>query len=102
MDRREFMLMLGGAMAAAHASHAEQKAMPVIGFLGLASPSPFARLWPRSDKDWLNPATSPRGQSGVDLWGYFEGIGVPQRPAGVRRSTLSSKLLRWVDRLLSR
>ncbi len=42
MRRRELMLLLGGMMTAAGASRAQQKAMPVVGFLSLASPGPFA------------------------------------------------------------
>jgi putative tryptophan/tyrosine transport system substrate-binding protein len=40
--RRDLMLVLAGAMTAPRALRAQQKAMPVIGFLGLASPGPFA------------------------------------------------------------
>jgi putative tryptophan/tyrosine transport system substrate-binding protein len=42
MQRREFLLLLGGAMTVARAPQAQQKAMPVIGFLGNASAGPFA------------------------------------------------------------
>jgi len=46
MRRREFMLLLGGAMTA-RALHAQQRAMPVIGYLGSATPAANARLLPR-------------------------------------------------------
>jgi putative ABC transport system substrate-binding protein len=42
MRRRELLLLLGGMMPAAQPLHAQQKAMPVIGFLGGTSPGPFA------------------------------------------------------------
>jgi hypothetical protein len=48
MNRRELMLLLGSAMTAARALRAQQKAMPVIGYLGSGSPGSGARLWPRS------------------------------------------------------
>jgi len=42
MNRRELLLLLGGAMTVAPALRAQQKSMPVIGFLGSASPTSFA------------------------------------------------------------
>jgi len=44
MSRRELMLLLGSGMTAARTLHAQQKAMPVIGFLGLTSPGPAAAM----------------------------------------------------------
>jgi putative ABC transport system substrate-binding protein len=40
MRRRELLPMLGGAMTAAPAARAQHKAMPVIGYLSSASPTP--------------------------------------------------------------
>src|SRR5467141_3725426 len=42
MRRREFMVLLAGMMTSARGSRAQQKARPVIGFLGAASPGPNA------------------------------------------------------------
>jgi putative ABC transport system substrate-binding protein len=44
MTRRELMLVLGGAMTAPRPLRAQQKAMPVIGFLSIASSGPSAPL----------------------------------------------------------
>ena len=42
MNRRELMLLLGGAITAPRALCAQQKVMPVIGFLSGSSPGPYA------------------------------------------------------------
>jgi putative ABC transport system substrate-binding protein len=42
MRRRELILLLAGALTVARAAHAQQKGMPVIGFLGSTSPAPYA------------------------------------------------------------
>jgi putative ABC transport system substrate-binding protein len=65
MRRRELMLLLlGGAMTAAGRSlHAQQKAMPVIGFLSVTSPGP------------LVPFTTAFRQ-GLSETGYIEGQNV--------------------------
>ena len=40
MRRRELMLLLAGALTAPHVVCAQQKAMPVIGYLNAAKPTP--------------------------------------------------------------
>jgi putative tryptophan/tyrosine transport system substrate-binding protein len=41
VNRRELLFLLSCAVAAPHALHAQQKTMPVIGFLGVPSPGPY-------------------------------------------------------------
>jgi putative tryptophan/tyrosine transport system substrate-binding protein len=63
MTRREFLLLLTAAMIAARTLSAQQKAMPVIGFLGGTSPGPMA------------PFTAAFRQ-GLSETGYVEGQNV--------------------------
>jgi len=42
LNRRELMLLVGGALMAARPLRAQQKVMPVIGLLSVGSPEPFA------------------------------------------------------------
>jgi hypothetical protein len=51
MNRRELMLLLGATMTAARALRAQQKAMPVIGYLSATSPGPAAPGVARSARD---------------------------------------------------
>jgi hypothetical protein len=46
INRREVTFLLGGAVIAARAVGAQQKAMPVIGYIGNATPAANARLLP--------------------------------------------------------
>jgi putative ABC transport system substrate-binding protein len=64
MRRRELMLLLGGAMTAARGLRAQQKAMPVIGFLHIGAPG--ARV---------DPQVAAFGQ-GLGEAGYVEGKNV--------------------------
>src|SRR5215469_8989245 len=42
MRRRELLALLGSAPASSRSVHAQQRAMPVFGFLGSTSPGPYA------------------------------------------------------------
>src|SRR5438552_1549612 len=63
MGRRELLLLLAGAMAAAPRLSAQQKAIPVIGFLGGTSPGP-------------NAANVVAFRQGLSEGGYVEGQNV--------------------------
>jgi putative tryptophan/tyrosine transport system substrate-binding protein len=53
VDRREFMLVLGGAIIAARPLRAQQKSMPVIGFLNGGSPDGLKRYVAAFRQSWL-------------------------------------------------
>ena len=63
MNRRGLLLLLAGAMTAARALRAQQKAMPVIGFLSSVSPGPLA-------------ASVAELRQGLSETGYVEGQNV--------------------------
>ncbi len=77
MRRRDLMLLLAGAMTAAPALRAQQKTMPVIGFLATGSPSFYGPLYVAAFQQALSDA------------GYVEGKNVRIE-------------YRWADRSLDR
>jgi putative ABC transport system substrate-binding protein len=76
MRRRELMLLLGSMMTAARSLRAQQKAMPVIGFLGLSSP---------------NASSVAAFRLGLGDTGYVEGqnVAIEYRWAEDRRDRLA-------------
>ena len=80
MRRRELMLVAGGAVMTPHVLFAEQKAMPVIGFLSSASAGPFA------------PFVAAFHQ-GLSDTGYIEGQKFSDRvPLGRRVTTIGYQI----------
>jgi len=71
MRRRAQLLLLGGAVIAPRALRAQQKAMPVIGFLSSVSRGPLA-------------ASVAEFRQGLSETGYVEGqnVAIEYRPAG--------------------
>jgi putative ABC transport system substrate-binding protein len=87
VNRRELLLLLAGAVTAARALRAQQKAMPVIGFLGGTSPGPMA------------PFTGAFRQ-GLSETGYVEGqnLTIEYRWAEGRYDQLPALAADFVDR----
>ena len=63
MNRRKLMVLLGGGMIASRGARPQQKAMPVIGFLGSTSPGP-------------NEPALAAFRQGLNETGYVEGQNV--------------------------
>ena len=80
MKRRDLMLLLAGAMTAARALYAQQKAMPVIGFLSSGShdqTGPFMAVFRQrlseagyvDGQNWRSKTAGRRGtMSGCPRW----------------------------------
>jgi putative ABC transport system substrate-binding protein len=85
MNRRELLLLLlGGGMTAARALRAQQKAMPMIGFLGLASAGPFAPFV-AAFREGLSEAGYVEGQNVAVEYRWVEGRDdrLPELTAGL-------------------
>jgi putative ABC transport system substrate-binding protein len=61
--RRELLLLLGGGMTAARALRAQQKAMPVIGYLSATSPGPSSAPYVAAFRRGLNETGYVEGQN---------------------------------------
>jgi putative tryptophan/tyrosine transport system substrate-binding protein len=72
MKRRELLLLLGGAMTAPRPLRAQQKAMPVIGFLGSDAPGPTAP-WGAAFRQGLTETGYVEGQDLAIEYRWAEG-----------------------------
>jgi hypothetical protein len=89
VTRRELILLLGGAVIAPRVLRAQQKPMPVIGFLGSASPGPFAP-YVAAFQQGLSDAGYVDGQNVSIEYRWAEGIMI-----GCRRWRPISFAVRW-------
>src|SRR3977135_200324 len=72
MKRRELLIALGGAVTYPLASHAQQKAMPVIGILSPASYDPFS-TFVTAFRQGLSEAGYVEGQNVAIEYRFAEG-----------------------------
>jgi putative ABC transport system substrate-binding protein len=72
VKRREFMLLLGVAMTA-RSLRAQQKAMPVIGFLSIVSPGPSYEPLVAAPRQGLSDAGCVEGQDVAIEYRWAEG-----------------------------
>src|SRR6516162_9531094 len=87
MNKRDFITLLGGAVAWPLAAGAQQPSMPVIGFLGLGSPRPMERM-------------VAAFRQGLAKAGYVEGqnVAIEFRWAGFQSARLPSLAVELVHR----
>jgi ABC-type uncharacterized transport system substrate-binding protein len=72
MKRRDFITIIGGAVALPLPARGEQKAMPVIGYLGIAAPGPFAPFV-AAFRRGLNETSYVEGQNVLIEYRWAEG-----------------------------
>jgi putative ABC transport system substrate-binding protein len=70
--RREFITLLGGAVAWPLAASAQQQGMPAVGFLSSASPNGFAHLV-KGFREGLNEAVLIEGRTVAIEFRWAEG-----------------------------